>query len=366
MRLLIYGHSHDEHALAVARALVADGHDCAIFNSDDFPVGSTISIDPAAGDWRLRGAMIDRDAQDFDVVWNRRNKPAASMPGLHPDDRAVAQHECTVFLRELRLSVPRDGQIWVNKERRQRAIAAKPAQLGLAHGVGLAIPRTLVSNDPARVRAFVGEADSAIVKALDRIGWEDDEGEVVLPTTIITSDDCDDDVSIRACPMIYQHRVAKAYELRVVMFGDDLLAVRLDSQSVESARVDWRAAKPNSFDIAEVRLADDLVAKLRAFARRADVVHGSFDLAVTPQGEAIFFEFNAQGQSLWIEDWNPRIRVLDRLAAFMASPTRCFRYDGVQRHSFADYLAFEQDGAAANAAATPAVRRPPAGGRPRA
>ncbi len=357
MRILIYGHTHDEHALAVRRALVADGHGCAIFNSDDFPAGSAISIDPAAGDWRLTGSMIDNDAQDFDVVWNRRNKPAAYMPALHPDDRAVAQHESTVFLRDLRLSIPRDGQIWVNKERRQRAISAKPAQLALAHSVGLTIPPTLVSNDPARVRAFVGAADSVIVKALDKIGWEDAEGQVVLPTTIVTSDDCDDDVSIRACPMIYQHRVAKAYELRVVMFGDDLLAVRLDSQSVDSARVDWRAAKPNSFEIAQVSLADDLVAKLRAFAKRADVLHGSFDLAVTPQGETVFFEYNAQGQTLWIEDWNPRIRVLDRLAAFMAAPTRSFRYDAVPRHSFADYLAFEKDDAAASAAATATIRR---------
>lgn len=342
MNVLIYGHRNDEHALAVRRALIADGHRCAIFCSDEYPVESSISIDPAAGEWRLAGPMIDDDVRQFDVVWNRRNKPAAAMADLHADDQEVARGECTTFLRDLRPSLPCEGQVWVNKEHRQRAISAKPAQLALAHAAGLTIPPTLVSNDPDRVRAFVQAHGSAIVKALDKIGWEDDEGQVVLPTTMMTIGDCDDDVSIRACPMIYQRRIAKAYELRVVVFGDELLAVRLDSQSVEAARVDWRAAPPNSFAITEVSLPDDVVARLRDFCRRADVLHGSFDLAVTPEGETVFFEFNAQGQSLWIEDWNPRIRVLDRLVQFMASPARGYRYEADGRHSFADYLASER------------------------
>lgn len=345
MTILIYGHNHDEHALAVRHALMSEGHECAVMCSDEFPVAATVSIVPVEGRWRFRGPLIDHDVAAFDTVWNRRNKPAADMPDLHPDDRAVARAESTRFLRELRLTVPSEGQIWVNPEPCQRAIAAKPAQLALAHAVGLTIPATLISNDPDEVRRFVGAAPQAIVKALDKILWEDEAGQVVLPTTGVALDDCDDDVAIRACPMIYQHRIDKQYELRVVVFGDELLAVRLDSQRVEAGRLDWRAAPPSSFPIHEVKLPDGMAHRLRAFCRQAGVLHGSFDLAVTPGGEIVFFEFNPQGQSLWIEDWNPDIRVLDRLVQFLLNPVRAFRYHATGRHAFGDYLAREATGA---------------------
>lgn len=349
MSVLIFAHHNDEHALAVRRALMAEGRHCAIFCSDEFPVGTTVSVDPSVREWRLDGPLIGADVADFDVVWNRRNKPAALVAALHPDDRLVAQTESTLFLREMRLTVAAEHQVWINKEHRQRALAAKPAQLALAHSVGLTIPRTLVSNDPARIRQFVRDTAPTIVKALDKIGWEDEEGQVVLPTTMVTLADCEDDVALSACPMIYQQRVDKAYELRVVMFGDDLLAVRLDSQSAPDGQVDWRAAAPNSFAIAETTLPDDLVARLRTFCRRADVLHGSFDLAITPEGEAVFFEFNVQGQSLWIENWNADIRVLDRLVQFLLNPVREFRFSAAARHDFASYLASEQQRATVRA-----------------
>lgn len=337
MSVLIFGHENDEHALAVRQALLSESIACEIFCNDLYPRASTISIDPACGAADLEGPDISAVFSRFDTVWNRRRKPAGLPDDIHPADRAIARSECEALLQQLRI-VEYPHQTWVNPEVSQFRIRGKLNQLMLAHAVGLTIPKTLISNDPVRVRAFLSDTPEAIVKAIDKQGWSEDGTDIVLPTSPVTFHDCDDDTSISMCPMIYQERVEKAFELRIVVFGDELVCVRLDSQERTDSRTDWRSAPPNSFPIKQIDVPRDLAGRIRAFCHRAGIIHGSFDFAIDQRGNAVFFELNVQGQSLWIEDWNPDIRILDRLVAFLKAPARTYRYSGAQRHSFRDFL----------------------------
>ena len=51
--------------------------------------------------------------------------------------------------------------LWVNHPGRDEAAARKAHQLDVARSAGLAIPRTLITNDPDAARRFVGQQNGS-------------------------------------------------------------------------------------------------------------------------------------------------------------------------------------------------------------
>jgi glutathione synthase/RimK-type ligase-like ATP-grasp enzyme len=339
MSLLIFGHHADVHSKAVAWAFGAKSLRAAIFCGDEVPGDATLSFEPGDDRWHLTGPDVDAALEDFAVVWNRRDRHPVMPDWIHKGDRRQAAGVCRIALDAMKLKL-HPGQVWVNPRRNQLFIDSKPNQLRLAKAVGFTIPRTLISNDPAHIRAFVGGHPDCVAKSLHSMSWRDAGHYTVATTARVGLEHCRSDRPLRAAPMIYQERIEKAYELRVVLFGSDLLAVRLDTQKGNGrARVDWRFTELRDIDFTEVPCDEPVREKLLAFARAAGIVHGSFDLAVTPAGETVFFEVNEQGQTLWLEELNREIRVLDRLVQFLAKPDPGYVYDGARDVSFHDYLA---------------------------
>ena len=259
---------------------------------------------------------------------------------LHRSDRETACNITGRFLDDLRVTTF-EGQTWVNDRLKQLYINSKFNQLALAKNLGLRIPETLISNDPARVREFVADQGKVIVKPLLPMVWRDERtdsaGSILALTTRIDMEAVRNDVAVRGCPMIYQELIEKEKEYRVLVFGSDVLCVELNTQKREATSLDWRAVNPNTLDLREVPLPNYVRAQLLRFMRKAGLLHGSFDLAVTPAGEVVFFEINEQGQTLWVEEGNQQIRVLDRLVQFMANPSPDFTYSRDTDLRFADY-----------------------------
>lgn len=223
---------------------------------------------------------------------------------------------CRRYCDELRLSPP-DGQLWVNSRASQLAMRSKALQLQIATGLGFQIPETLVTNDPAAARRFVGRPGEFIVKSISPMRWEEEGKVIALHTSKITVDELEDEDAVRACPMVYQRLIEKRYELRVIVFGDDILWVKIHSQDSGRYGLDWRKGIAEELRLEEVPPPDGAAEKIRAYCRAAGLVHGSFDLAVTPEGGIVFFEVNEQGQTLWIEEVNEDIAVFDTLNRFL-------------------------------------------------
>lgn len=306
------------HSHAVHRAFLDLGLSAAIFCNDEFPIASTITLDPESAVTWLSGPNSDHDLSSFKVVWNRRSWNPAFSSEIHPDDERLAKPICRRFLDELRYT-PTARQVWVNPRSVQLSINSKYNQLTTAKAAGFRTPRTIISNDPERVRAFVGQYKACIVKPLSTMSWREDDGLLTLPTSTITLEDCSEDFALQSCPMVYQELVEKAYELRVIVFGDDLLCVRLDTQHGDRYRTDWRLSGTAGLNLLEVESRPELARNVRRFCDLAGIVHGSFDFAVTPDDDLVFFEVNEQGQTLWIEECNSDIKILDRLVQFLAA-----------------------------------------------
>lgn len=126
--------------------------------------------------------------------------------------------------------------------------------------------------------------------------------------------------SIRLCPGIYQACIEKAFELRVVIMGERIICAKIDSQSVDTALVDWRADISQEARVEPFfELPDTIKASLLDFMQAMGLEFGSIDLIVTKDHEFVFLEVNDQGQFLWLDDRHTEFHMLAEFSAFIAT-----------------------------------------------
>lgn len=341
-RVLISTFPKDIHAEEVALALEEQGHEAVLWYGSDFPTVQSATLDFRGGevDWEISGPGLAGARRPFDTVWLRRPTPAALPADMHPGDLPVARRECRDFLRGLyHLAAP--DAFWVNPLDSRTRADSKAVQLREARRVGLAIPPTVMSNDPARVRRFLGEIGGrGIYKAFYPAQWNGEEEIAVLLTSEVTPGDLPADELLRLTPGIFQARVEKSHELRVTVMGHHLVTARLCSQEVEAAQLDWRAAGAR-LRLEPDRLPYTVEAACLRLMRSLGIVFACFDFIVTPEGEHVFLEVNPSGQFLWVEESNPELLVLAPFVDFLIAGRPDFRWQpspGAVRHEDA-YLA---------------------------
>jgi len=321
-RILIPTYVNDIHARAVEVALERKGHPSSLWFGADFPSRQTSSIvlDPDRGlGWEIRGPAEDLLDTPFDVVWYRR-PTEPELPDeleLHPGDRYMAQRACNAHYRALWEVIAPDA-FWVNPRPEGQRASAKPLQLREAVRAGLTIPPTLCSNDPERIRAFLRRhAGEAVYKPFYSAQWRTQEGTALVFTSEIGVDDLPDDDLLQVSSGIFQRKVAKDYELRILYLGGWFFNTRLLSQDHPDARLDWKLAGQHL----EVQPAPKLPAAVERGCRQLmdglGLVFGCLDFVVTPEGEHVFLEVNEMGQFLWLEEYNPELPVLDTFCEFL-------------------------------------------------
>lgn len=300
--VLIITSKFDPHADSVIPLLRARGAAVFRLNTDDFHREISITADDQGAI-----ALSDRWGHTLDFPAGARSawyrKPAdPAPPEAVTDDGTIALIRAET--RELLDSLAGDRRIrWINNPHDNEAARRKLPQLRLAHDLGLRVPRTLITNNPGQARAFRAAIDGPLVcKALKEVGYAEGEdwrslfARVVPPAEFEAHAD-----AVALCPTLFQEYIEKSHELRVTFIGDAVFCCRIDSQTVEAARVDWRRAAPEDVPHRIVRLDSQVESALRRMLAAYGLVFGAFDLIVTPAGEHVFLELNPNGQWLWVE-----------------------------------------------------------------
>lgn len=331
---------NDIHAAAVAHVLREMGHHPIRWFCQDLPEAATASCSIGRESERIvlqEGSLPSAEVQDVDVLWNRRvGDPVVKNPEADPGDRQVARNEMKQMLRGLMATVSRRA-FAVNDYGAARS-AGKIQQLCAARRLGLRIPETLISNDPARIKAFLRahETDGTIFKSFRPVVWTGSAGSVTLFTHQVTMDQLPSDVLLQMSPGIFQAMVPKAFEVRVTCMGAQQFAVKLDSQSRPASRIDWRLEDMN-LPMVPLPLPAEIAAACRSLMQRLGLVFGCFDFIVTPEGDYVFLEINQMGQFLWVEEVVPELPLLDAFCQFLISRDPDFRYSpGRTRFPFAE------------------------------
>ena len=320
--ILIISLRGDLHAHATRWALARQGVDTDFFVPSDFPQRSQGTAH-GLGTFRLKGPQLR--GERYSTIWNRRSPDVQLDERLHKIDRELAAQTGRLFLRCFYDF--HSSSAWVNEPDAAERLERKVPQLLFASQAGFRVPLTIVSNDLAEIRSFVGQGPPCVVKSTRPMSWALDDQHVVLSTRRIEVEDLDDAVAVESCPLIYQHEVSKELEYRVVVFGSDVVCFEIDSQAVAGAELDWRVVDIGTLPIRQVACPEELLSPLQKFMRLSGAVHGSFDFIRGIDGELYFLEVNQQGQFLWLETFAPESRLLDRMAHFLLSGgARSFRY----------------------------------------
>ncbi|UIJ87230.1 hypothetical protein LZK77_04415 [Rhizobium leguminosarum] len=315
-KFLIATAANDIHAIIVAQALRSIGHECFRWVTSDYPSAQRCSIsykDSVRLDIEGLDGLFSVDIAKTDIVfWNRRIIREHFVSAELPDaDRVIAASQSKVFVQGVLPFLDRSCTC-INKIYASERAESKPFQLMMAKRAGFIIPDTVVSNDPAVIQKFVESGDETrLAKPFSPTVWKGRDGDFVTRSAIVRPDDLPGNVFLQACPMIFQSYVEKSYEVRITCFGSQLVAVRLNSQQIDAARVDWRAVSPAKLGVERIEIPPVVRSACLSLLNGLDLAFGCIDMIVTPDNEWVFLEINQMGQFLWVEEINPDVPMLD-------------------------------------------------------
>jgi glutathione synthase/RimK-type ligase-like ATP-grasp enzyme len=226
-------------------------------------------------------------------IWLRRPRWPIVATSLSRTDRAFAQQEAVAAI----------GGTWrvlagrcISPPDAMQAARWKMLQLAAAAGLGLAVPESVVTNDPATAADFVSQG-STIAKAVAEVRVET-EREVLVGETFMLDDAFDPD-SVRPAPVLLQRCVDKVADVRVTAVGQTMFAVRIVTP--EGAPLDFRQSEPHDCRYEVVILPDRVVTRLQAYLDGFGLRFGAFDFAEDRDSTLWFLECNPAGQWGWLE-----------------------------------------------------------------
>ena len=189
---------------------------------------------------------------------------------------------------------------WINDPWTIPRAEIKARQLRLAASSGLAVPRTLITDDAAAVRELATSCEGGIVyKGLaDPFVWRDGDDAGFLYTTPMTASLLDGLDTTLVHPGIFQERLHPIAELRATVVGDDVFVARVAHGP--RPELDWRRDMPGGSATRRAALPPETIDGVVETVRRLGLRYGAVDLVDTSDG-IVFLEVNPSGAYSWLE-----------------------------------------------------------------
>lgn len=319
MKIIIVAQANDNHTAPLKWALEKAGYRVVCWPGLGSTPEGMASIEFSE---QTRLVLGGDEVEPGDVVWVRRPEPPKINPAVAESDRKFAEAEYRWFDHGILYLLENLPVRCVNNYSASRVINQKSVQLLLAHQCGLKIPPALMSNDPEAVKRYVRESPNRLIcKAFFPHIWqkEDSTQVAVTETFELTPEMLPKDEVLTYAPAIYQMRVLKQFDVRMVLLGNAVYAYSLHNPK---QAIDWRQdAGQGLVKVESIATPPDVEHSVLEFARRSGLTHGSLDFAVDQQGQWWFFEINQAGQFLWLDEFNRTdVHMQEKFLAFLTSP----------------------------------------------
>ncbi|MGH3829560.1 MAG: MvdC/MvdD family ATP grasp protein [Pseudonocardiaceae bacterium] len=297
MTVLILARDLDPTADRMVTLLGERGVEVFRVNTAWFPTHVQVSVELRNARWCgvLTAPHGRLDLDRVHAVWYRSPEAYRMPPELSPTEAHHARVEAKYGLGGVLASLP---GLWCNHPSRVADAAYKPVQLVRAAAAGLAVPDTLITNEPNAVREFA--ADGATVTKLVGGMAIDEEGvRKNVYTRLLEEGDFTDLRGVEHSTHLFQRWVPKARECRVTVIGPNITAAAITAGSPQGY-VDYRT----DYDNLSCELVDPperVIAGIRLLMTGFGLVFGALDFVITPAGEWVFLEINPTGQYGFIE-----------------------------------------------------------------
>ena len=242
--ILVLTQHLDAHADLVIRELHRRHVPVVRFDTAAFPQHATFTARQEGEQWQ--GTLLVEEKtlalEQITSIWYRRPTPFEPDTALSLAGHQFASAEARMGVGGVLRSLP---CLWVNHPEKMVTADYKPWQLQVAQECGLEVPRSLITNEPEAVHAFLEECHGKMVyKTLSGgcVMSEDDEP-ISIYTSQITAEDMQrehDRVRMTAC--LFQEQIEKKVELRVTIVGEQLFPAEISYLDPEKAALDWRTA----------------------------------------------------------------------------------------------------------------------------
>jgi hypothetical protein len=169
-------------------------------------------------------------------------------------------------------------------------------QLDGARAAGLTVPRTVLTTEPRRSLATLGDpAGGYVLKPVGSHWLEPEPGSLrsLFPRRVSRGDLLAG--GPEPAPTLVQEFVESDHELRIFVVGDEVIAYRVDKASAEDLWTD-----PDSVRVTPVDPPARLVPVLRRLSASWGLDVAAYDLLVAGD-DHVFLEVNVTGDWLWFE-----------------------------------------------------------------
>ncbi len=299
--LILSNPTDDVHVHRLVAEFDQLGHPWAIFDPGDFPEKAQLHAS-ISNDTRQSSLVLADGTrivlEECSSVWYRRPTRILPRDDLPHMEQSFIQREANVgiwgWLRGLQA-------FWVNHPDDVRAAGQKPEQLQRAATFGLAIPRSIVTNEPEAFKHFYEECRGNVIYKLMGYPWYADKNEAPISafTSLVPREMLEGAHRVTATAHLFQEFIVKRCDIRVTIIGEDVFATEIHPLS-EETRIDFRADY-GKLSYALHRLPEDLREKLLALTHSYHLAYASIDLLLTPDGRYVYLELNALGQFGWLE-----------------------------------------------------------------
>ncbi len=320
--VLLLTHSADFYTVElVAEALTRRGARPFRLNTDRFP--SSIKLSARTGNDHAAHLITDAgkqiSAEEVRSVWARKLWTPQMDADLDERFREMCVRESVAALEGFLDAL--HAARWVNDIQRERAAENKQRQLRLAAQVGLRIPRTLITNDPAAVRQFFAETEGRMVaKLLRPLTVSMNADSLFVYTSHVSEADLAGAETLRHSPMVFQESIPKERELRIAWVAGEAFTGAIDASGTMRGQADWRQASPQECRWQKAELPGAVSSSLHALMSELGLVFGAIDMICTPAGEHVFLEVNPGGEWGMLER-DLGLPISDAIARALLLPT---------------------------------------------
>lgn len=298
--IIILAESADLHAQSVKHEV--QNHFsvvCYIIDTAEFPAKLTLEYeltDDLYARIFIPEENITVNYQSMIGIWRRRIRNCEISSELTRDsDRELSRRDSRSALNGFLFNLGSTSSTVINNPIGEAAGLNKSYQLTTAKKVGLAVPQTLITNNPNSVRDFYNQLSSC-KKSLIYKGYNSPTNGITT-TKIFKEEDLERVDSLCYAPGIFQEYI-EGRNLRVTVVGNNVFSAEV-LVSIPEAERDWRIefnSKVVSYGLDNA--SQDLIRRLMSALK---LTYGAIDLKLRPTGEIVFLEVNPWGQFLFVE-----------------------------------------------------------------
>jgi glutathione synthase/RimK-type ligase-like ATP-grasp enzyme len=284
IQVLILGHPSDLHVTHMQLALQQAGARVRYLETHYFPTRLRLS-------WQAethQGSIVWEDGcewmlQDIHrVFW--RQIAGVYIPALaDQEQQRIAYNDSMSLVRSLIQANPTQ---WINSWEAYQFHKEKPLQLSTVQRLGVKIPRTLISNDPSRVVAFVQSQPKVIYKPV--YGG--------THTQLVTAAHLEPQrlqLALSVAPATFQEFIPGT-NIRTYVIGDAVFSAEIRSPSL-----DFR--EDSSAELIPVDLPAAVYQQCLAIRQALKLQWTAIDWRLTPTQDYVFLEANPSPMFIYFE-----------------------------------------------------------------